>query len=323
MRYLTGNGNTEDGLYFYHGNHLSSTQLITDINANVVQQVLYAPFGEIITEYNAYWKLDTIPRFLFNAKDLDEESGMYYYEARYYAPPSFISRDPAFEMYPTLSPYNYCANNPLKYIDPTGMFIDDYFDIDGKYLGSDNAKTDNVRIIDRATWDANKTVNADGTESIHHQTGNAESVSLSESDISNDKQLFVYQHYNSTNLPLQAASADRDPGNLVGMSTVISSREKRALHIEIKLNGNKKHNISDHANEIINLFSHEDKHYSDLKTMGYDGYLSRSKDHREQRACRAQMEHKSYSKTRPVFQHWTQQYLKQHTLPIIPSKSFF
>jgi RHS repeat-associated protein len=65
--------------------------------------------------------LDTIPRYLFNAKELDEESGMYYYEARYYAPPTFISRDPLFEKCPFMSPYAYCNNNPVIYIDPDGM----------------------------------------------------------------------------------------------------------------------------------------------------------------------------------------------------------
>ena len=48
---------------------------------------------------------------------------MYYYEARYMAPPVFISRDPLFEKYPTFSPYTYCANNPVKFIDPTGKEI--------------------------------------------------------------------------------------------------------------------------------------------------------------------------------------------------------
>jgi len=49
---------------------------------------------------------------------------MYYYSARYYAPPTFISRDPMFEKYPSISPYTYCANNPLKFVDPTGMIVD-------------------------------------------------------------------------------------------------------------------------------------------------------------------------------------------------------
>ena len=110
----------ENALYFYHGNHLSSTQLITDINADLKQAVLYTPWGSIISEYRQDWMLDTIPRFLFNAKELDEESGMYYYSARYYAPPTFISRDPMFEKYPSISPYAYCLNNPVILIDPDG-----------------------------------------------------------------------------------------------------------------------------------------------------------------------------------------------------------
>ena len=109
-----------DGIYYYHSNHLGSTCYVTDENAIVQQGFLYAPFGEITNEYNNSFGNGVIPKYSFNAKELDEETGMYYYEARYYAPPTFTSRDPLFEKYPTFSPYAYCANNPVKYIDPTG-----------------------------------------------------------------------------------------------------------------------------------------------------------------------------------------------------------
>jgi RHS repeat-associated protein len=69
-----------------------------------------------------------MPDYMFNAKELDEENGMYYYEARYYNPPMFISRDPLFEEKPFMNPYTYCSNNPINKIDPTGMsdgWIDD------------------------------------------------------------------------------------------------------------------------------------------------------------------------------------------------------
>ncbi len=62
------------------------------------------------------------PKYAFNAKELDEEMGMYYYEARYYAPPTFVSRDVLFEKKPWLSPYHYCGNNPVGKVDPTGLF---------------------------------------------------------------------------------------------------------------------------------------------------------------------------------------------------------
>jgi RHS repeat-associated protein len=123
ITHLQGNsGQIEDGLFFYHANHLGSTQMVTDINADVTQQVLYAPFGEVITEYNAYWHQGKMPDYMFNAKELDEENGMYYYEARYYNPPTFISRDPLFEAKPWMNPYAYCSNSPIMRVDPSGLF---------------------------------------------------------------------------------------------------------------------------------------------------------------------------------------------------------
>jgi len=70
---------------------------------------------------------------------LDEENGMYYYSARYYAPPTFISRDPMFEKYPSISPYTYCGNNPVNKIDPTGMFDDWVQGVDGTVYWDNNA----------------------------------------------------------------------------------------------------------------------------------------------------------------------------------------
>ncbi|MFA7402266.1 MAG: RHS repeat-associated core domain-containing protein, partial [Bacteroidales bacterium] len=93
---------------------------VTDNNANVTQGFLYTPFGELMYEHNPAWQNNRVPKYAFNAKELDEENNMYYYSARYYAPPTFISRDPMFEKYPTFSPYAYCMNNPVKLIDLDG-----------------------------------------------------------------------------------------------------------------------------------------------------------------------------------------------------------
>jgi len=66
-----------------------------------------------------------MPNYAFNAKELDEENNMYYYSARYYAPPTFISRDPLMDEKPWLTPYHYCSNNPVNKVDPTGMLDED------------------------------------------------------------------------------------------------------------------------------------------------------------------------------------------------------
>ena len=87
-----------------------------------------------------YFGNDVIPKYSFNAKELDEETGMYYFEARYYRAPTFTSRDPLFEKYPSISPYAYCANNPVKYIDPSGEEMEDtdYRNFKGELLYKTN-----------------------------------------------------------------------------------------------------------------------------------------------------------------------------------------
>lgn len=119
---LFGNGH-EPALFFYHPDHLGSTGMVTDNNATVTQGFLYTPFGELLYEYSPGWQSGIIPKYSFNAKELDEENGMYYYSARYYAPPTFISRDEKFEEFPTISPYSYCKGNPVILVDPDGRDV--------------------------------------------------------------------------------------------------------------------------------------------------------------------------------------------------------
>ena len=69
--------------FYYHPDHLGSSSYITNLDGEVVQHIEYVPFGEVfIEERNNTWNTP----YLFNAKELDEETGMYYYGARYYDP---------------------------------------------------------------------------------------------------------------------------------------------------------------------------------------------------------------------------------------------
>jgi len=94
------------------------------MQGSVTQAVLYAPHGQVISEYREDWKLDTLPRYLFSAKELDEESKMYYFKARFQDPNMgiFISPDPLYYKRPWMSKYAYYSNNPINRIDPTGLF---------------------------------------------------------------------------------------------------------------------------------------------------------------------------------------------------------
>ncbi|WP_370457715.1 RHS repeat domain-containing protein, partial [Dysgonomonas sp. ZJ709] len=116
------NDNPELYQFYYHSDHLGSSSLITNLDGEIVQHIEYVPFGEVfIEERNNKWNTP----FLFNAKELDEETGLYYYGARYYDPRTslWISTDPLQEKYPNISSYAYCILNPVRYTDPTGMWI--------------------------------------------------------------------------------------------------------------------------------------------------------------------------------------------------------
>ena len=99
--------------------HLGSSSYITNLDGEVSQHIEYVPFGEVfIEERNNTWNTP----YLFNAKEFDEETGMYYYGARYYEPrlSLWMSVDPLEEKYYNSSSYAYCNNNPIRFIDPDG-----------------------------------------------------------------------------------------------------------------------------------------------------------------------------------------------------------
>ena len=60
--------------------------------------------------------------FTFSAKEKDAETGFSYFGSRYYSSDLsiWLSVDPMADKYPSLSPYAYCANNPIKLVDPNG-----------------------------------------------------------------------------------------------------------------------------------------------------------------------------------------------------------
>ena len=100
----------------------------------------------------------------FSAKEKDTETGLSYFGARYYSSDLsiWLSVDPMSDKYPSLSPYTYCANNPVKLVDPNGEEIGDYFNQYGKYLGTDNVDNGKVLIINDKLWKLMEKVTIEG-----------------------------------------------------------------------------------------------------------------------------------------------------------------
>ena len=85
--------------------------------------------------------------FKFNGKELDAETGFYYYGARYYDPriSIWLSVDPLAEEFPDYSPYSFCFNNPLRFVDPDGQAPTDIV-ILGANKSSVTIKTDLINV---------------------------------------------------------------------------------------------------------------------------------------------------------------------------------
>jgi RHS repeat-associated protein len=122
---------TDNNMYdinYFITDHLGSTRVIVDANGTVKGQYNYYPFGKQWEDINL---MANTNRYTFSGKEKQtvRDLGWLDFMARMYANseiPIFTTQDPLMEKYYNISPYAYCMNNPLKYIDPTGMDINFY-----------------------------------------------------------------------------------------------------------------------------------------------------------------------------------------------------
>ena len=145
------NAEQREKRYYYHSDHLGSAQFVTDWRGKQYEHIEYTPYGELWIEEVAAG-LDKLP-FRFTGKEMDEETGLYYYGARYLDPKysRWLSGDPALSDYIPKAPvddeakkhnedlpgmggvfnvvnlhlYHYAGNNPIKYEDPDGKVVDE------------------------------------------------------------------------------------------------------------------------------------------------------------------------------------------------------
>jgi RHS repeat-associated protein len=142
-------------LYFFHPDHLGSTSYVTDDKGALYEHLQYFPFGETWVQEGQ--PSQRIP-YLFTSKELDEETGLYYFGARYYDPRTslWVSADPILHKYlprpqarrsqrrpprtndeenalpglggifrsANMALFSYAHNNALLFIDPDGEKIE-------------------------------------------------------------------------------------------------------------------------------------------------------------------------------------------------------
>ena len=105
---------------YQFGNHLGSSSLELDDQARIISYEENTPYGS--TSYEAVRsQTDTPKRYRYTGKERDEESGLYYHGARYYAPwlTRWVSCDPS-AIGDGVNVYSFVHDSPINEIDPTG-----------------------------------------------------------------------------------------------------------------------------------------------------------------------------------------------------------
>ncbi|WP_371318247.1 RHS repeat domain-containing protein [Segatella hominis] len=119
--YISADTTNTEEIFFYHSDHLGSTSYITDDKANITQYDAYLPYGELLVDEHS--SSEDLP-YKFNGKKFDDETGLYYYGARYMDPiiSLWYGVDNLTEKYVSVSSYTYCNGSPIANIDVMGMF---------------------------------------------------------------------------------------------------------------------------------------------------------------------------------------------------------
>ena len=151
---LNANG-TPTRWNYYIADHLGSTRMVVDSNDSIRESINYYPFGSEMRISNpALMSGDTSHPFRFTGKELDRQNtlNMYDFGARMFdvaGVPMWTSVDPLAEKYYNVSPYSYCAGNPVMLVDPDGKSTKVKALEDGTYavIGGDvNDKDRNIYV---------------------------------------------------------------------------------------------------------------------------------------------------------------------------------
>jgi RHS repeat-associated protein len=138
---------------FFHSDPLGSPTQVTATDGHVVQSVAYSPFGESLIPPNPPLKkggLGGFSAYQFTGQELDAESLLYNYGARFYDPAlsRFVSTDPVLGN----PPYAYVHNNPIQRIDPDGKADKDFQELLRRFESSSIRLAEkSLRLASKAT----------------------------------------------------------------------------------------------------------------------------------------------------------------------------
>jgi len=177
------------------GRELSVT---SDMSGVPYQYFLNLPFGEEMAAQHST-TAEFSSRYKFNAKELDQETGWYYYGARYYDPSvsQWLSVDPLAYKMPSWSPYSYTFNNPVRFIDPDGRAPE--YIIGVSRSDARKFKSDLHTVLSDSKFEKLRGLISVGGKTFNHIDSGALATALDGVSLSTDEQTYVDLVVNTIN----------------------------------------------------------------------------------------------------------------------------
>ena len=140
--------------HFFVTDHLGNVRVVVNDAGMVEQENQFYPYGEA-TDMGQALPASVDKPYKWGGKEWDEDQGAYDFGARMYsaADARWATMDPLCEKYYSISPYAYCAGNPVNMVDPEGRDWF-YYSIDG---------------VSDPTWNLRDKTKVEGLESIKVQ----------------------------------------------------------------------------------------------------------------------------------------------------------
>ena len=121
MDITTTNNGSSYAYRYYVQDHLGNNRLVADDSGTILQTNHYDPYGQLLSDISSS---TPVSRYKYANKEWDTTTASYDFGARRYTPaiPGWTTIDPLAEKYYAISPYVYCAGNPMNLVDPFGLW---------------------------------------------------------------------------------------------------------------------------------------------------------------------------------------------------------
>jgi RHS repeat-associated protein len=307
---------TVNGVRWHVKDHLGSVRAVVDgSTGNLLAVTDYDAYGEDAANSAASPYLSPAPsgetfRERFTGKeDQGPDFGTAYtdFGARQYSPTlrRWLVPDPLSEKYYGVSPYAYCAGNPVNLVDPEGRTMTDYFNTDGVFIYTDNQDNGKIRIASEAILETAQEMFSSDNEIASYLSDNSVSLkgAYKEGLINDNSALKIFNHYNKTDLPLA-------PKNSISGYFSFNTDLTISVNIKKSLTPDKQgFTMSSYfdINSALNIHEGEG-HYQMFKKIGPEEYSSIPACQREIIAIEIQMKDPSWKKTTEKFQRGVKKY---------------